>query len=638
VPRPVKSVEFSSCTEVDQQKRVRRKWKSFNAGSPSTAGSPVHAINNNTVDILTEWREELADEQNINALLKLSKDLLNSEGGQPLGPDELSYRQEQALYWLCKAAERGSKEARDTVTEMLKKGQGLNESNFEAVYACSWSGGLTVSQLMGRRLGRKAFRQLDLGRGFCTSDQIFRMIKGKDVNQMDAVDIHFRCLSSEKVTLDQMAEAGSQQMEGFLPDLDKRLNVFRPALSEMSLWFILTTLFFTGATMTFYGYSTVAPTLILFLATSAFLYNIQNYGKRRKNFKGWKKLWPGNLLIPGLFESALMKFEHRNNLHSSLCMMVTTAFMAFFSLGSYINYLLAFIAFVSIRKDITILSWFSYLIQALLMNATIPYHLMPYQLQHLLQQYDEPVIFQLIPCLMLSYESWRAKKPQLLWPPLISISYCISLQTVLWSGCYAILCMSLSFRTGIKRFKCVIVSLLTIILMLSSQESSTFLRGQPKQTKELLNWNDYHHLCLESGETAWLQRPEQQLQCSKFVGLPLEWTGEIAGVHLRPSAPWFIFHETFHAFMSQPQLLSFLRSTTWDYLSSYWLSCNIKLTLIECKILMGIQKYKTIFAQVSNANLCLNLEVGQEVQFSGLVYDFGQDASTHIYIQTLTKL
>ena len=40
------------------------------------------------------------------------------------------------------------------------------------------------------------------------------MIKGKDVNQMDAEDIHFRCLSSEKVTLDQIAEAGSQQMDG----------------------------------------------------------------------------------------------------------------------------------------------------------------------------------------------------------------------------------------------------------------------------------------------------------------------------------------------------------------------------------------------------------------------------------------
>ena len=33
--------------------------------------------------------------------------------------------------------------------------------------------------------------------------------------------------------------------------------------------------------------------------------------------------------------------------------------------------ILAFIAFVSIRKDITILSWFTYLIQALLMNATV---------------------------------------------------------------------------------------------------------------------------------------------------------------------------------------------------------------------------------------------------------------------------
>ena len=45
VPRPVKSVEFSASTEAEQQKRGRRKWKSFNAGS--TSGTPVHAINNN---------------------------------------------------------------------------------------------------------------------------------------------------------------------------------------------------------------------------------------------------------------------------------------------------------------------------------------------------------------------------------------------------------------------------------------------------------------------------------------------------------------------------------------------------------------------------------------------------------------
>ena len=53
------------------------------------------------------------------------------------------------------------------------------------------------------------------------------MIKGKDVNQMDAEDIHFRCLSSEKVTLDQMAKAGSQQMEG-----ERYLSLFKGVSSN----------------------------------------------------------------------------------------------------------------------------------------------------------------------------------------------------------------------------------------------------------------------------------------------------------------------------------------------------------------------------------------------------------------------
>ena len=63
-----KSVEFSPEIEMEEQKRVRRKWKSFNLPQ-----SPTCAINNNTVDILQEWREELADEQNITSLIKLSQ-------------------------------------------------------------------------------------------------------------------------------------------------------------------------------------------------------------------------------------------------------------------------------------------------------------------------------------------------------------------------------------------------------------------------------------------------------------------------------------------------------------------------------------------------------------------------------------
>lgn len=93
VPRPVetqKSVEFSPCTEVEQQKRVRRKWKSFNYGQNGQNQTPQGTINNNFVDILSEWREELADEHNIHGLLKLSKDLLTTLPES--GPEEVSYR------------------------------------------------------------------------------------------------------------------------------------------------------------------------------------------------------------------------------------------------------------------------------------------------------------------------------------------------------------------------------------------------------------------------------------------------------------------------------------------------------------------------------------------------------------------
>ena len=92
VPRPIianqKSVEFSPCTEIEQQKRTRRKWKSFSGNQVQQN----NAINNNFVDILSEWREELADEQNIQGLLKLAKDLLATSSD--LGPEEISYRYE----------------------------------------------------------------------------------------------------------------------------------------------------------------------------------------------------------------------------------------------------------------------------------------------------------------------------------------------------------------------------------------------------------------------------------------------------------------------------------------------------------------------------------------------------------------
>ena len=105
------------------------------------------------------------------------------------------------------------------------------------------------------------------------------------------------------------------------------------------------------------------------------------------------------------------------------------------------------------------------------MHITVPHHLMPYQLL-----YVEPIFFQLLPCLMLSYESWRLKKPQILWPPLISVSYCMSLEMGLWFSFYVILCLLLSFQTGIDRIKCVIISFILLTMVIFSNQETTFLR------------------------------------------------------------------------------------------------------------------------------------------------------------------
>ena len=90
VGRPLqeKSVEFSTPSDIcgtatSEKQRTRKKWKSFNYSSTP--------INNNNVDLLREWREEMAEEQNITSLIQLSKDLLAFEV-QNFGIEEIAYR------------------------------------------------------------------------------------------------------------------------------------------------------------------------------------------------------------------------------------------------------------------------------------------------------------------------------------------------------------------------------------------------------------------------------------------------------------------------------------------------------------------------------------------------------------------
>ncbi len=168
---------------------------------------------------------------------------------------------------------------------------------------------MSVAQLIGRRLGRKTFQKLELGRGFCTSDQLFRLIQSKGLNELDSEDIKAKIKSSKRLTSEDLANAGAEQMEGFLPQLDKTLDVYRASSSVASLtklWPLIMMLVFTAMTARFYEEAssvlhciTLSP-FLLFAATAGLLYSHSVTGcKAKKHFLAWKKVWPTNLLIPG---------------------------------------------------------------------------------------------------------------------------------------------------------------------------------------------------------------------------------------------------------------------------------------------------------------------------------------------------
>ena len=554
-----------------------------------------------------------------------------------VGPEELNYRQEQALYWLCKAAERGSKEARDAITEMLQKGQGINETNFEAVYTCSWTGGLSVSQLMGRRVGRKTFRKLELGRGFCTSDQIFRVIQSKDVNQMDSEDVHNRCKARQEVTCEQLVEAGSQHMEGLLPDLDATLNAYRGLLGhEISLCSMLFIL--SACIMCLYGQGNTAavPPVVFSLTVCMLLYNHFS-GFNCIKFAAWKRLWPTNLLIPGLYESALAKFVLRRNLNTSLLLILISTGLCIFPSGLLICSILAFLTTLVIYSDLPIIPFLTMLIPFSTTFLPLPHEYVPL------------IWMQALP---LMYFTLKLQKPQLLWPCLLVNSYTLSFQSLTFMALQIISCSVIAFRYKMKRLP-TLLSLIPIMILLPLfwTNRSTLIHGKLLHKNAHINsldWNEYRDSCTENPWT--MQNPMQQLVCAKWVGMPVDWSGQIAGLKIVPNDKSRLL---VHSFLSidtalQQSLCTFYNGFQDDdddqedhnnycHLGGLFLGaqCYLKINMLQGSSIMGNRHFMHVWASTTDANYCLNLQIGQRIQFNGVLTDYGDN--TKIFIQNLTK-
>ena len=501
---------------------------------------------------------------------------------------------------------------------MFHRGQGVNEANFEVVYACSWQGGLTVLQLMGRRLGRKTFRKLELGRGFCSTDQVFRMMRGKDVNLLDAEDVRLRSKGSIKLYEEDLAVAGSQHMNGMLPDLDQQIDLYR------SLQLTSTLIEFTYCllaisiviSMLIFGHQFALPTIALMMSNLIILYN-HSKQKKRINFESWAKLWPKNLLIPGLFESAVTKFVQRKNLNSSLFVIFTCILMAFFNTGAPFHLIMFALSMVVLWKDMSVPLISTYLlglgIELNAFNLLMTSWGVELNLPPQLMLFDVPISpesLHLLPYGIVALKSLSDKNPQYTWPLMYLTSYTVSYISILWILLSTICVLRLSFCSQIYRLKAILATVIMLLFLGLVLTDFNLAKGQrPKTTSSTdLLWNDFHDLCAED---PWTMRLEQQLQCSRLLGQYVIWEGRVSALQIKP---WFGL-----AWLHQFGLMQ----------------CQMKIHMFTGSGLL--RKIKTISAFMTNANLCFNVQIGSQMAFEGYLASFGE-TTTEIFIQSLTNV
>ena len=341
------------------------------------------------------------------------------------------------------------------------------------------------------------------------------------------------------------------------------------------------------------------------------------------------------IFFPGLFESASMNFVNRKILQHGLWIMLSSAFMTFLSTGFHLSNFIAFLALFVIRRQITKLSVLCYLLTAALGFFDLQPHLMP----QILWVHYFKVTITMFTYVILTYESLKKSRPQILWPPLLSASYGVSPEMTVWSTCHVISCLNLSWKSNVNKLKTFLGSFITIsVIALAFYTNQNSIRGNGvfEDNLDLLPWTDYRDICIN--ENPWLQRPEKQLQCAKFINSKILWSGEISGIRLKPKFIWTEIYQFFHYITNTKQVQILMPEIGQNNIfGAFWLDCYLKINMIEGRSIMGSRHFQTITAYLNNANICLNLNLNNEIEVNGYVASVDYDTDSHLYIQKLTK-
>ena len=219
------TVESTPESSPKQKATRRRQWTSFGGAAKSEEEDEVFR---KTSDAHFErLREDLAEEGTAEAHLKMAGDLLADL--EQLDGDEVRYRQEQAMFWTMKAAERGSGEALNMMREMFKDGVGVTESNRAQVLTYL---SMTKEELVGQRIGKSLFKRLSsrcgTGGSFVAMSQLEAASRTGNAraSQIGEVEAMFATKREDRVGIGGCVEAGMEHVDGRVPSIDDRLFDF----------------------------------------------------------------------------------------------------------------------------------------------------------------------------------------------------------------------------------------------------------------------------------------------------------------------------------------------------------------------------------------------------------------------------
>ena len=402
-------------------------------------------------------------------------------------------------------------------------------------------------------------------------------------------------------------------MDGHLPHLDATLDSFRTfwAHEISGPKMVLILVFITGI-LAYLDQFGILPPFLLSSAVSMISFNYYS-SRNLQKFWAWKNLWPSNLLIPGLYESALMKFVLRRNLDSSLLLICISTGLCIFPSGFLVCSILAFSVLFVICWDLTITTLLAILLPFGTSFLPIP------------QEYIPILWIQMLP---LMYLTWKLQKPQLLWPLLLLNSYTVDFQSLTFLALQILSCLILALQYKTKRFKYISIIPLLILIISLWHTKAHLIQGQNLKT---LDWNEYNEKCVT--ENAWTQTSGQQLECAKFIGMSINWTGQVSGVKIIPrNKLWTALYSSLCTLFHYGNVHLYCHSNIEVY------ECYLKINMLQRRSIMGSGHFLHVYARLSDANQCLKIQIGTQMQFKGRLTETpsgGHEESTKLYIQTI---